>query len=248
MAKLGYKWYPENWTSDKDVFDLNLAERGLYRELIDIAMESDNEIEIKIKSWARQFNSTIDEIKTLLIRLAKNPKLIIIENEKIFIPSCEKRLSKIRNGRKGGAPVGNNNASKNNRKTTGKQPLKINLSTGIISRSNVDLIHREIDYLKDKHDYDPGMSDEIGNLTSINEKLKHYRERDGRPVDDDHLFDAFVYFVEHREEWRNFSIKTFDNNFEQIRHHIKNAGSGKSDDDDGRGVAHPSNIKRHVVQ
>jgi len=56
MSKLGYTWYSQNWQSDDDVFELNLTQRGLYRELIDRAMQKDNKVEYKPSTWARKFN------------------------------------------------------------------------------------------------------------------------------------------------------------------------------------------------
>jgi len=101
MAKLGYTWYPKDWGNSDAVFELTLIERGLYRELIDMAMLSDNKVIVSIKTWARKFGSTIDEIESILITL-ENLKLIELRKDILFIPSCESRLNLVRGGSKGG--------------------------------------------------------------------------------------------------------------------------------------------------
>lgn len=101
MSKLGYTWYPKDWGNSDAVFELTLIERGLYRELIDMAMLNDNKTIINVKTWARKFGSNEDEIEQILITL-NDLNLIEIDNINLFIPSCEPRLNLIRGGRKGG--------------------------------------------------------------------------------------------------------------------------------------------------
>ena len=101
MAKLGYTWYPKDWGNSDAVFELTLIERGLYRELIDMAMLSDNKTQINVKTWARKFGSSIDEIDSILITLV-DLELIKIDKKHLFIPSCEARLKLVRGGKKGG--------------------------------------------------------------------------------------------------------------------------------------------------
>lgn len=102
MAKLGYTWYPKDWNNSEKVFELTLVERGLYRELIDIAMLNDNKIIINDKVWARKFGSSIEEIESILITLV-DLKLIEVVDQMVYIPSCESRLSLVRAGAKGGS-------------------------------------------------------------------------------------------------------------------------------------------------
>lgn len=101
MAKLGYTWYPKDWGNSENVFELTLIERGLYRELIDMAMLNDNKTEINMKVWARKFGSTEDEIESILITL-EDLNLIVCTDSNLFIPSCESRLQLIRGGKNGG--------------------------------------------------------------------------------------------------------------------------------------------------
>lgn len=101
MAKLGYTWYPKDWGNSENVFELNLAERGLYRELIDLAMLNDNNIEVKLDVWSRKFAIDIDGLKSILDKLS-TLDLIIIKGDSLFIPSCESRLNLVRGGSKGG--------------------------------------------------------------------------------------------------------------------------------------------------
>lgn len=101
MAKLGYTWYPKDWGNSENVFELTLIERGLYRELIDMAMLNDNKTEINMKVWARKFGSTEDEIESILITL-ETLDLIVCTDINLFIPSCESRLQFVRAGSNGG--------------------------------------------------------------------------------------------------------------------------------------------------
>lgn len=101
MSKLGYTWYPKDWGNSESVFELTLIERGLYRELIDMAMLNDNKTIYNAKLWARKFGSNEDEIEAILITL-KDFKLIDISKNILFVPSCESRLNLVRGGSKGG--------------------------------------------------------------------------------------------------------------------------------------------------
>ena len=108
MSKLGYTWYPKDWGNSEAVFELNLTERGLYRELIDMAMLNDNTTVINSKVWCRKFDIEHDSL-WLIIEKIKELKLIELINEDsegddyiLFIPSCEPRLKLSRGGRNGG--------------------------------------------------------------------------------------------------------------------------------------------------
>lgn len=100
MAKLGYTWYPKDWGNSESVFEMNLSERGLYRELIDLAMLNDNKTEIKLDVWSRKFAISIDDLKSILGRLSIL-NVIEIKGELLFIPSCESRLQLVRGGKNG---------------------------------------------------------------------------------------------------------------------------------------------------
>jgi hypothetical protein len=101
MAKLGYTWYPKDWGNSESVFELDLTERGLYRELIDLAMLNDNKTEIKIDVWVRKFAIQRNDLTDILDKLS-NLNLIEIKRDILFIPSCESRLKLVRGGAKGG--------------------------------------------------------------------------------------------------------------------------------------------------
>lgn len=100
-TKLGYTWYPKDWGNSEAVFELNLSERGLYREIIDLAMLNDNKIIYKESVWIRKFNITkieLDKILTVLTDL----KLIEFKKDLLSVPSCESRLNLVRGGSNGG--------------------------------------------------------------------------------------------------------------------------------------------------
>lgn len=101
MAKQGYTWYPKDWGNSENVFELNLSERGLYREFIDLAMLNDNCTEIKKSVWCRKFAVSISELESILSKLLEL-NLIEFREDILFIPSCESRLNLVRGGKKGG--------------------------------------------------------------------------------------------------------------------------------------------------
>ena len=100
MAKLGYTWYPKDWGNSDSVFELSLSERGLYREFIDFAMLNDNKTEIKKDVWIRKFSVSMNELNLILDKLLFL-NLIKINENILFIPSCENRLNLSRGGKKG---------------------------------------------------------------------------------------------------------------------------------------------------
>lgn len=101
MAKQGYTFYPKDWGNSESVFELNLSERGLYREFIDLAMLNDNCTEIKKSVWCRKFAVSIDELESILSKLL-DLNLIEYRDNILFIPSCENRLNLVRGGKRGG--------------------------------------------------------------------------------------------------------------------------------------------------
>ena len=101
MAKLGYTFYPKDWGNSEHVFELNLSERGLYREFIDLAMLNDNKTEIKKEIWIRKFAVTKEDLEVILNKLL-SLNLIEYKKDILFIPSCETRLNLVRGGKKGG--------------------------------------------------------------------------------------------------------------------------------------------------
>jgi len=106
ISQGGYTWWTKDWNSSDEVFELNLAERGLYRELIDLAMINDNAVEVKLGVWVRKFNSTREECQEIITRLLELNLIEETQEGKIFIPSCEKRLALIRAGASGGKASG----------------------------------------------------------------------------------------------------------------------------------------------
>lgn len=101
MAKLGYTWYPKDWGNSEAVFELTLEERGLYRELIDMAMMNDNTTIVNFKVWSRKFISNEIELHKILVTL-DSLQLITFNEGTVFINSCEARLNLVRGGKKGG--------------------------------------------------------------------------------------------------------------------------------------------------
>lgn len=117
MAKLGYTWYPKDWGNSEHVFELSLSERGLYREIIDLAMLNNNNTEIKKDVWIRKFFVEKTELECILDKLL-SLKLIEFNGNFLFVPSCESRLKLVRGGSNGGK------ISKPTSKPTSKPILK----------------------------------------------------------------------------------------------------------------------------
>ena len=100
--KLGYTWYPKDFISDPDVMFMTSSERGVYRDLLDLAYTNENQIKYSISMLAKYTNSDEETVA----------KVLAIKGEEIefgwSIPSCEKRLflaeKNRQNGGKGGRP------------------------------------------------------------------------------------------------------------------------------------------------
>ena len=138
--KLGYTWYPKDWGNSEKVFELNLSERGLYRELIDMAMLNDNKTQINYKVWSRKFGCSVIELEDILLRLKELDLLQINDNDFVFIPSCEPRLNLVRGGSKGGKT-----GEKKNPNPKGEsKPLSKPLSNQIEIESKIKEIKKEI--------------------------------------------------------------------------------------------------------
>ena len=107
MGKLGYTWYPKDWNNSEAVFELTLQQRGLYRELIDLAMLNDNKTIVKSSVWCRKWDISYDDLWEILdfligLKLIEIPYVDEGVDIGLFIPSCEPRLNLVRGGRKGG--------------------------------------------------------------------------------------------------------------------------------------------------
>jgi uncharacterized protein YdaU (DUF1376 family) len=102
MDKLGYTFYPKDYISDPDVMMMTPAERGVYRDLIDLAYMHDNQIKYNLFQLSRYCNCSEKEVQDVLS----------LKGEKVgefwTIPSCNKRILKAKvnreNGGKGGRP------------------------------------------------------------------------------------------------------------------------------------------------
>jgi len=122
MAKLGYTWYPKDWGNSDSVFELSLSERGLYREFIDFAMLNDNKTELKKDVWVRKFSVSMNELNLILDKLLQL-NLIEINENILFIPSCENRLNLSRGGKKGKPTRESINNLNNQNKKGASEPI-----------------------------------------------------------------------------------------------------------------------------
>jgi len=120
MDKLGYTFYPKDFISDPDVMMMTPSERGIYRDLIDLAYMSNNCIKYSLIQLSKYCNAEISDVENIL--KLKGLKV----GEYWTIPSCNKRILKANvnrdNGAKGGRPPKpkdnpNNNPTNNPNKT-----------------------------------------------------------------------------------------------------------------------------------
>ena len=118
MTKLGYTWYSQDFISDPEVMMMTPSQRGIYRDLIDLAYKHDNKIPYTIEQMVRYTNSSEDEVKDILNMKGKK------DGEFWCIPSCQKRIDKAgvsrKNGAKGGRPKTQNKP--NNKPTEKPKP------------------------------------------------------------------------------------------------------------------------------
>lgn len=109
MAKLGYTFYPKDWRSSMNVSQLNLQERGFYRELIDECfIQNSCKITINCKSFtrihqlnSRSFTRLLAKLHESLLIVCPNFAQTLIEVE-ILIPSVSYRLGIIKEASNGG--------------------------------------------------------------------------------------------------------------------------------------------------
>lgn len=102
MERLGYTWYPKDFISDPDVMMMDASQRGIYRDLIDLAYVNDNKIKYNLMQLSKYCNASETEISEILSLKGKK------EGDLWTIPSCNKRIAKAVvnrvNGGKGGRP------------------------------------------------------------------------------------------------------------------------------------------------
>lgn len=102
MSKLGYTFYPKDFISDPEVMMMSPEERGVYRDLIDLAYLNDNKITFSIEQLCRYTGANENLLKNVLKNKGKEHK------NYYSIPSCDKRIEKATksrsNGAKGGRP------------------------------------------------------------------------------------------------------------------------------------------------
>lgn len=237
MAKLGYTFYPKDFISDPDVMFMSAAERGVYRDLIDLAYMNDNMIPYSIDMLAKYTNSDIETVERVLSKKGA-------ENDGFFsIPSCEKRIDLINrnkeNGSKGGRP---NNPKKTQTITQSKTQTKPKQKADGNPNDNPNLtqnerqIEREIERENKKeierknekeidqnqssiqpNDFDKIYPDQIVSVdTAIrllkSERWRSWRERIGmqKSILPDKMFELFDIFENHLKDQNQFEKSAKD--------------------------------------
>jgi len=136
MAKLGYTFYPKDWRSSMNVSQLNLQERGFYRELIDECfIQNSCKITINCKSFTRIHQLNSRSFARLLAKLHES-LLIVCPNfaqtlteVEMLIPSVSHRLGVIKEASNGGKAK-----ALNTQKSSAKENIKEKENINIDSR------------------------------------------------------------------------------------------------------------------
>ncbi|WP_027380802.1 hypothetical protein [Chryseobacterium daeguense] len=120
MSQLGFTFYPKDWWTSDSFYTLNPFERYIYLELLFMMYDNSGYVlndKIKVE---RRLSTTIREDVWVKIT-----DLMVEEGGQLTLESVNKRIRKAianrENGKKGGAPVGNQNA-KNQEDGAEKQP------------------------------------------------------------------------------------------------------------------------------
>jgi uncharacterized phage protein (TIGR02220 family) len=139
--KLGYTFFPKDWNSDDKVFELTLEQRGAFRELIDHAYLTDNQITPNVKSWSRRWNITVDHLGGIMDTL-ESLELIERCDGFIRVPSCDSRLNIVRrnqqNGQNGGRPKTQKEPKSNPTQKAKERKGKENKAKGVPFQQIVD--------------------------------------------------------------------------------------------------------------
>ena len=102
MKNLSYKWFPQNYISDPRVLMMTCCERGVYRDLIDLAYMENNQIKFTVIELAKYCNAPDEIVDKVLAMKGEHT------GEFWRIPSVQSRIDAINkyreNGSKGGRP------------------------------------------------------------------------------------------------------------------------------------------------
>lgn len=250
MGNLGYTWYPKDFISDPDVMMMSSSERGVFRDLIDLAYMNDNKIYYSIDKLIKYCNS--DEETILSVLGIKGKKI----NDYWTIPSCSKRIDLIKknksNGKRGGRPKKpknnpdnnpkqnpNYNPDNNPKETQSKRQIEIEIekktkskretTMGVLNRKNIHIIDKIIEYLKKEKHYDVrnAGNGEIGFLDEIVKKINKKLLEENRPSTDKEIYEKFKLIVLASQWMDFFSMKSINSSFESIYSKSHNLNDGR---------------------
>ena len=129
LTHLGFTFYPKDWWTSDSFYTLNPFERYIYLELLFMMYDNEGSIKNDRVRVERRLGTVIKEDVWVKIT-----DLMVKDGDHITHKSVNKRLRKTLanrgNGQKGGAPIGNENASKKQPKNNLKQPKTTHFSKG----------------------------------------------------------------------------------------------------------------------
>jgi len=128
MSQLGYTWYPKDYISDPDVMMMDCGQRGIYRDLIDLAYMNDNNINYSLEKLARYTGATVEQVQEILDLKGKK------KGEYWTIPNCQRRIDLVNKNRKNGQKGGR----KRNRKNPDGNPKLTQMVTQKEPKANPD--------------------------------------------------------------------------------------------------------------
>lgn len=210
LAHLGFTFYPKDWWTSETFYALEPIERYFYLECIFLMYVEDGSIADDKGKVERRLGTTIKDgvwlkVSSMLVKTDDGRLTHRSVNNRIEI-SERNRI----NGSKGGAPIGNRNAVKNNQNNPKKQPIKQ-------PKNKAKIIEREREYksedeVKDEDEVTPSPTFSDSDLIRDIDNLAK------------EAFEDKVYFVEHVSRKFSLTPEAIKTSLMNFNDHLKSLG------------------------